>query len=47
MINDSMKTTRLIGMVQPKKYRRILSQLYDIGCLGKITVLVKQKMEDI
>ena len=38
MINDSMKTTRLIGMVQPKKnIRESSSQLYDIGCLGKIT----------
>tara|TARA_B100001540_G_scaffold308705_1_gene323796 strand:+ start:234 stop:875 length:642 start_codon:yes stop_codon:yes gene_type:complete len=38
MINDSMKTTRLIGMVQPKKnIGESSSQLYDIGCLGKIT----------
>ena len=34
MINDSMKSSRLIGMVQPKKN---LDQLYDIGCLGKIS----------
>ena len=38
MINDSMKTNRLIGMVQPKKsIEKSSSQLYDIGCLGKIT----------
>ena len=38
MINDSMKTTRLIGMVQPKKnIEKSSGQLYDIGCLGKIT----------
>ena len=38
MINDSMKTTRLIGMVQPKKnIGESSNQLYDIGCLGKIT----------
>ena len=38
MINDSMKSSRLIGMVQPKKkLENSLDQLYDIGCLGKIT----------
>jgi len=38
MINDSMKGSRLIGMVQPKKnLKNSLGQLYDIGCLGKIT----------
>ncbi len=38
MINDSMKSSRLIGMVQPKKSMDAArSQLYDIGCLGKIT----------
>ena len=38
MINDSMKSSRLIGMVQPKKNMDAArSQLYDIGCLGKIT----------
>ncbi len=38
MINDSMKSSRLIGMVQPKKNMgRFTNGLYDIGCLGKIT----------
>ena len=38
MVNDSMKGSRLIGMVQPKKnLKNSLDQLYDIGCLGKIT----------
>jgi len=38
MVNDSMKTSRLIGMVQPKKKLENSSdQLYNIGCLGKIT----------
>ena len=38
MINDSMKSSRLIGMVQPKKnLENSLNQLYNIGCLGKIT----------
>ena len=38
MINDSMKSSRLIGMVQPKKnVESSTGSLYDIGCLGKIT----------
>ena len=38
MINDSMKSSRLIGMVQPKKNMGSSTNgLYDIGCLGKIT----------
>ena len=38
MVNDSMKDSRLIGMVQPKKnLENSLDQLYNIGCLGKIT----------
>ena len=40
MINDSMKSNKLIGMIQPKilkKDETILPQLYEIGCLGKIT----------
>ena len=38
MINDSMKSSRLIGMVQPKKnIGSSIYDLYDTGCLGKIT----------
>ena len=40
MINDSMKTNKLIGMIQPKSiYDEKLSipPLHKIGCLGKIT----------
>ena len=39
MINDSMKTNKLIGMIQPKgiKDKSNKSLLYNIGCLGKIT----------
>ena len=38
MVNDSMKSSRLIGMIQPKKrLKNSYNQLYDIGCLGKIT----------
>ena len=39
MINDSMKSNKLIGMIQPKKATDESSPptLHKIGCLGKIT----------
>ena len=40
MINDSMKSDKFIGMIQPKKTSvsdNLLPELHDIGCLGKIT----------
>ena len=39
MINDSMKSNKLIGMIQPKRTAENLSPpiLHNIGCLGKIT----------
>jgi Lon protease-like protein len=39
MINDSMKSNKLIGMVQPKNssINQTHPNLHDIGCLGKIT----------
>jgi len=40
MINDSMKTNKLIGMIQPKSINNDQSSipsLHQIGCLGKIT----------
>ena len=39
MINDSMKSNKLIGMVQPKKTINDLTPpiLHNIGCLGKIS----------
>ena len=37
MINNSMKTDRIIGMIQPKKQKHGITQLYDVGCAGKIT----------
>ena len=38
MIDDSMKSHRMIGMIQPKKtYSENKPDLYDVGCLGKIT----------
>ena len=39
MVDDSMKSDKLIGMIQPKnsniKYE--VPKLYDVGCVGKIT----------
>jgi Lon protease-like protein len=39
MINDSMKTNKLIGLIQPKKSseNHLAPTLHNIGCLGKIT----------
>ena len=38
MIDDCMKTNRMIGMIQPKRTGDLKKpDLYDIGCVGKIT----------
>ncbi len=38
MIDDSMKSHRMIGMVQPKKSGKLKRpDLYGVGCIGKIT----------
>ena len=41
MVNNSMKTNKFIGMIQPKISKKKISSkdpdLYKIGCLGKIT----------
>tara|TARA_Y100001970_G_scaffold274342_1_gene373929 strand:- start:175 stop:822 length:648 start_codon:yes stop_codon:yes gene_type:complete len=40
MINDSMKSNKLIGMIQPKIFKNdesFSSDLHQVGCLGKIT----------
>ncbi|WP_023649236.1 LON peptidase substrate-binding domain-containing protein [Candidatus Pelagibacter ubique] len=39
MVNDSMKSNKLIGMIQPKSLENEenLPELHNIGCLGKIT----------
>ena len=38
MINDSMKSHRMIGMIQPKKSGELKKpDLYEVGCVGKIT----------
>ena len=38
MINNSMKSDKLIGMIQPKNLnnKRLDPELHNIGCLGKI-----------
>ena len=39
MINDSMKSDKIIGMIQPKKTNNnnVKPELHNVGCLGKIT----------
>ena len=39
MINDSMKSNKIIGMIQPKasNIKKAKPELHEIGCLGKIT----------
>ncbi len=46
MINDSMKSNKMIGMIQPRtsNTKDSVPNLYDIGCLGKITTF--QETED-
>jgi len=41
MINDSMQSDKLIGMIQPKNSldNKNRPELYEIGCAGKITSL--------
>ena len=39
MINDSIKTNKFIGMIQPKKIinnESLIPKLHNVGCLGKI-----------
>ena len=39
MINDSMKSDKMIGMIQPKKFTNNENkpELHEVGCAGKIT----------
>ena len=41
MVNDSMKSNKLVGMIQPKNPKETTKdyapQLHEIGCMGKIT----------
>ena len=40
MIKDSMKNNKMIGLIQPKKNKvDSISDLYDVGCLGKVESL--------
>ena len=41
MINDSMKSNKLIGMIQPKNTKTdddYTPKLYQVGCMGKINL---------
>ena len=37
MVDDCMKKNRMIGMIQPKNSNLKIPELYDVGCMGKIT----------
>ena len=39
MVNNCMKSNKLLGMIQPKSFNNSVSkpELHNIGCLGKIT----------
>ena len=38
MINDSLKTNKFIGLIQPKKTKiNSILDLHEIGCMGRIT----------
>tara|TARA_B100001057_G_C22547664_1_gene832176 strand:- start:19 stop:663 length:645 start_codon:yes stop_codon:yes gene_type:complete len=39
MINDSMSSNKMIGMIQPKNLinKKKIPELHNVGCLGKIT----------
>jgi len=37
MVDESIKTNKMIGIIQPKKKDNSIPDLYDVGCLGKIT----------
>jgi len=46
MINDSMKTNKLVGMIQPilsKDNSDDIPELHEIGCMGKITSFTETK----
>tara|TARA_Y100000590_G_scaffold467540_1_gene646744 strand:+ start:300 stop:941 length:642 start_codon:yes stop_codon:yes gene_type:complete len=36
MVDECMKTNRIIGMIQPKNNKKNIPDLYSIGCTGKI-----------
>ena len=49
MINDTIKSDKLIGMIQPKISNNgiLLNPIFMKLCLGKITSLKKLMMDDI
>ena len=45
MINDTMKSNKMLGMIQPKNsyIKSNVPELYEIGCLGKIIAFNETK----
>ena len=43
MVNDCMKTNKLIGMIQPRERgeKNFVPNLYEVGCVGKITAFTE------
>ena len=41
LVNDCMKEKKLFGMIQPKIRSNIKTDVYQVGCLGKITNLTE------
>ena len=37
MIDDSMKSNKIIGLIQPKEQNKNIPELYSVGCAAKIT----------
>ena len=37
MVDNSMKSNRIIGIIQPKNNKKNIPELYSIGCAGRIT----------
>ena len=48
MINDSMKSNKMIGMIQPKSStnKKLTPELHKVGASGKSQALEKLKMVD-
>ena len=48
MIDHSIKSNRMIGMIQPKGLTNPKkTELFKVGCLGKYPVLMKQMTADM
>ena len=46
MIDDNMKNDHIIGMIQPKKQKKIFQNYIPSGVLEKLQALTKVTMED-